>query len=258
MEWRLVGGALALAFGSALGSFANVLVIRMREASSLWGRSACVHCKTPIAAKHLVPVLSWFVLGGKCASCGRPIHIQYPLVEGLAGLFALMAFLRHNPLDGGAEAGLFLFELLFSMSLLVLVAFDWRWKLLPLEFMAGSTIVFAVWRMLGGVPFSSVAIGTVVGAGFLGVQVLLSRGKWMGSGDPWAGALVGAALGWPGVGFALYLTYIIGGLAAVYLLLSGIVRRGTRIPFVPLLASGALLALWFEPSLLRLVDGMFV
>ncbi len=248
-----LGGASAFALGAVFGSFANVLVIRMKDASSLWGRSRCVHCKSVIRPHHLVPIVSWFVLGGRCADCGKKIHIQYPLVEALAALLALVAFFRHDFLADPSRLAAFLFEFVFLLDMLVLVAFDLRWRLLPVEFMIGSALVFASWQLMtGALMFPSVILGMVVGGGFLGVQVLISRGRWMGLGDPWAGALIGAALGWPMIAYALYATYIVGGITAIFLFLSGLAKRGARVPFAPFLATGALLAIWFG-SWMRMV-----
>lgn len=254
MSEILIGGLFALLLGAVLGSFANVLIIRMKDASTLWGRSQCVHCKTPLKPRHLVPIVSWLLLRGRCAFCRKPIHFQYPAVEALAACLTLAAFLRHDPILSPHEIWSFLFEMFFALDLLVLVAFDLRWKLLPIEFMAGSAIFFSVWNALSGTSILAILTGVAVGAGFLYAQVFLSKGRWMGEGDPWAGGLIGAALGWPGMGFALYLTYVAGGVLAAFLLISGLVKRGGRIPFAPFLAFGAILALWFAPVLAQLLE----
>jgi len=78
-------------FGLILGSFGNVLIYRLpQEAEAdrnvVTKPSHCPSCKTPIRWFHNVPVLSWVWLRGKCAACGWPIPVRYPLVEGLAGL----------------------------------------------------------------------------------------------------------------------------------------------------------------------------
>jgi leader peptidase (prepilin peptidase)/N-methyltransferase len=49
-------------------------------------RSACPACKTPIKARHNVPVLGWLWLRGRCAACGAAIPARYPLVEASTGL----------------------------------------------------------------------------------------------------------------------------------------------------------------------------
>lgn len=68
---------------------------------------------------------------------------------------------------------------------------------------------------------------------------------------------MGVVLGWPRVGIALYLTYVVGGMILLVLFLVRIVRKGTRIPFAPLLALGTLgtilwggsLEMWFRALL---------
>src|SRR6185437_1811383 len=44
-------------------------------------RSACPNCKAPITALQNIPVISWLVLRGRCASCKAKISSRYPLVE---------------------------------------------------------------------------------------------------------------------------------------------------------------------------------
>ena len=47
--------------------------------------SACPACKAPIKAWQNVPVVSWLLLRGRCASCKTKISIRYPLVELATG-----------------------------------------------------------------------------------------------------------------------------------------------------------------------------
>ena len=253
-EFIIVGLLFALLLGTALGSFANVLVIRMKDASSLWGRSRCTSCNAVIRPRHLVPVFSWLALRGRCASCHNRIHIQYPVVEAMAGLLVMIAYVRHPFFQDPRAFASYCFETLFAVDLLVIATFDCRWKWLPIEFMVGSGFFFAAWSvLLGRTTILSALIGCLVGACFLGAQVLISRGKWMGDGDPWMGGMLGAVLGWPGIAINFYLTYVIGGVVAVILLASGLVKRGARIAFGPLLAAGALLTLWYGPWIEALV-----
>lgn len=236
--------------GAVMGSFLNVLVIRIREGASVWGRSRCVHCQHELKARHLVPILSWVWLGGRCGFCEKRIHIQYPLVELASALVFCLVYAR-QPFFQRPEVWLgFLFESMFLWSFLGLAVFDLRWKLLPVEpmvFLAGLAALLNIYVF--GVPWSSVLVGIMVGGVFLGAQFWWSRGRWMGGGDPWLGVLMGAFLGWPGVGFALYLAYVIGGILVALLWALRIVHRGTRLPFAPFLVGGTLGALVFGRAL---------
>ncbi|MBM3205222.1 hypothetical protein FJZ48_04595, partial [Candidatus Uhrbacteria bacterium] len=240
----IAGIIFSFIIGIVLGSFLNVLVIRVQQSSSLWGRSRCRACDRVIRPQHLVPIFSWILLKGRCADCKKPIHIQYPLVELLAGCLVVLVFVRH-PFFSPGEMAPFIFECLFGLNLLFLAVFDWRWKLLPIEWMIGSLIVFGGFALLiHEVTILNLLIGFLVGFGFLGMQYALSKGRWIGGGDPWLGGLIGAVLGWPLIIVSLFLTYLIGAIVALVLLATGCATRKTRIAFGPLLVAGALLALW--------------
>ena len=246
--------------GAVFGSFANVVAIRTHEHSTLMGRSHCVHCGTTLKARHLVPILSWLVQRGRCTECHKKIHIQYPLVELAGAVLAVLAVIRHVPgTNGWMWAS---FEFFFGMCLLVFVAMDIRWRELPLEFMVGTGAVFSLWNMLlqvaSGTNALEVAWSHAIGFGivtlFFLFQWIVSRKRWIGSGDIWLGALLGAVLGWPSVGIALYLAYIFGGTAALILLLSKKIPPGSRVPFAPALVAGALGAMWWGEAIVSWIS----
>lgn len=107
-------------FGIAIGSFLNVVIIRLPRHESLIKRSShCMTCGTKIRACDLIPVFSWLALKGKCHSCGEKISPRYPIVESLNGLLYVLTFFA---LDINAKAII----TCVLMSLLVVVAFmDW-------------------------------------------------------------------------------------------------------------------------------------
>lgn len=234
----------AIVLGSTLGSFANVVVIRLKERESLWGRSHCVHCRRHLGARDLVPVLSWIFLGGRCRSCRKPVHWQYPAVEFIMAVLTLVAVLRHA--DGGMF-GVFLigFEVLLAFVLVVIATFDLRWKLVPMEFIFGSTVILLAYRVLLGASALQLILGAIVIGVLLGMIVFASRGMMMGEGDPFVGLLMGAVLGFPLAIFGLLIAFIIGGSVAAALLIERAVTRKTEIAFVPFLAAGTMIAYWW-------------
>lgn len=73
--------------GLAVGSFLNVCIDRLPARQSLLKpRSHCDVCKTPLATRDLVPILSYLLLRGRCRHCSSPIPIRVPLVESVTGL----------------------------------------------------------------------------------------------------------------------------------------------------------------------------
>lgn len=82
---------LGLLIGLAAGSFIATLVQRWPAGRSLAGRSACDSCGAPLAARDLVPILSFLWLRGHCRQCGARIAPLYPGVEAVAGLMGAAA-----------------------------------------------------------------------------------------------------------------------------------------------------------------------
>lgn len=82
-------------FGACIGSFLNVVIYRLPLGLSVSEprRSFCPHCKAPIPWYLNIPVLSWLMLRGRSACCGRPITARYCVVElGTALLFAALTW----------------------------------------------------------------------------------------------------------------------------------------------------------------------
>lgn len=228
-------------FGTILGSLLNALVYRLREGITLWGRSQCPSCKETIHPAHLVPVLSYLYLGGRCAACGKRIHISYPLVELFGGLLWSLAY-WHQP-----EIVPFVLEGIFFTYLLFVAAFDARWKLLPIEPMAFMAAFGLFVQILEGNGTGSL-LGLLIGVGFLGLQYFISRGRWMGLGDLWLAGSIGAWLGWQGMAVAFYLCYVVGGLLALVVMGIGRWKRGQRVAFAPFLTLGAIGAVLIGPE----------
>ncbi|OGT91348.1 MAG: hypothetical protein A2286_10080 [Gammaproteobacteria bacterium RIFOXYA12_FULL_61_12] len=84
-------------FGTLLGSFSNVIILRMATGKSVvFPPSACPHCDHRLSPFDLLPVFGWLFLRGKCRYCGAPISPQYPLVEAACGVTLAAAFHSAN------------------------------------------------------------------------------------------------------------------------------------------------------------------
>ena len=56
--------------GAMIGSFLNVCIYRMaKEQSVITPGSHCYKCGKPVRWFDNIPLISWFVLGGKCRDC---------------------------------------------------------------------------------------------------------------------------------------------------------------------------------------------
>jgi leader peptidase (prepilin peptidase)/N-methyltransferase len=117
----------ALLFGLAFGSFLNVCISRLpRHRSIVRPPSHCPHCKAPIAAHDNIPLVSFFLLGGRCRNCRKRIAWRYPFVEA-----AVAALTVGNVLfTGGINVESVAFSL-FCALLLALAVCDAETMQLP-------------------------------------------------------------------------------------------------------------------------------
>jgi leader peptidase (prepilin peptidase)/N-methyltransferase len=102
LSWLWLGYVLLVLFilGSAVGSFLNVCIARLpRGMSLLRPGSHCFACKHPIALRHNLPLLSYWLLGGRCRYCGATFSVRYFCVELFAGLASAGLFVLFLGLD---------------------------------------------------------------------------------------------------------------------------------------------------------------
>ena len=218
--------------GLIVGSFINVLVLRS-GARALSGRSACMSCGAKIRWLDLIPVFSWLHLRGRCRACGSRISIQYPIVEFCVGiLFALVGGAALVPLAK-------IIGLLISAVLVAIAVYDFRHTIIP-DAWVWSFNALAFLSIFLFPPYSilhttySIFAGPAVALPLFALW-LVSKGRWMGLGDPKLALGIGWLLG-PVYGIAsLFLAFILG--AAIGLLLvffSSACWEATARQFIPL------------------------
>ncbi|HIG82870.1 MAG TPA: prepilin peptidase [Verrucomicrobia bacterium] len=81
--------------GATVGSFLNVVIYRVPRGLSVNEprRSFCPNCKYKIPLHLNIPILSWFILSGKCKNCSGAVSFRYCFVEVLTSLLFLTAWL---------------------------------------------------------------------------------------------------------------------------------------------------------------------
>ncbi|MBI1871803.1 prepilin peptidase [Candidatus Collierbacteria bacterium] len=81
-------------FGLIWGSFLNVVIYRTTHGTSpLSGRSQCPKCKKVISWKNNIPLISFFLLHGRCVNCKTRISWRYPVVEFMTGILFVWWYL---------------------------------------------------------------------------------------------------------------------------------------------------------------------
>lgn len=247
---QVVVAIAASGFGLVIGSAINAYVWRLKVGRSwVHGRSECPDCGHQLAAKDLVPVVSWLMLGGKCRYCRKPIQ-DHPIVEVMTALlFGLSAYvLNPQGLTGWVELSWWLVMLVL---LIVLAAYDARWMILPdkvmipLAVVAAAHVLYLVWLTSSWhVAVMSVLAAVLAGGGFL-LLAMVSKGKAMGGGDIKLAAVMGLILGLMSSAFAMMVSFDVAALVGLALIIAHRRRRRDLIPFGPFLVLGTVVAyLW--------------
>ena len=245
--------------GAAVGSFLNVVIFR---GPAMWGlveapprgdlvapRSYCPACKAPLGFWNLVPLASYFLQRGRCAACGAPIAVRYPLVELLAGMTAIIALL----LFGWTLSALL--AAVFAMALIALAFIDFETGYLP-DAITLPLIAFGLAANAFGVfsPAADAVIGAA--AGFLvfwaiGAAYQRLRGRdGLGLGDAKLLAAIGAWTGWALLPFVIV---IAAALTLAFAALRGLARSDEALPFGPGLCAAGFMALFFGEAILSVL-----
>ena len=242
-----IDALILFVLGTIVGSFLNALAFRYRTGRSMWGRSACLSCGTTLRAHHLVPILSYVGLLGKCASCSAKISPQYPLVEIAAGIIAVLAWV-----SAAGSPVAFTLVLGFFTLLLFIALYDMRHTIIPDAFVYAAALVALACASLGLSPSGSVA-GALIAGVALGAPVALlwalSRGRLIGLGDAKLFFASGAFLGLSSGVAAFLLSFWIGALAGLFLIALGSFFRArngvtmkSEVPFGPFIVLSTAIA----------------
>lgn len=232
-------------FGLVIGSFVNVVVVRLPAGRSLWRPgSSCPGCGVAIAWRDNVPVVSFAVLRGRCRACGTRISWRYPVVEVATAALWVAAYLGFGPTTDFAVAVVFL------TSLVAITAIDLAHQIIPDRItLPGVLAGIGANLATGRVPWVDSLLGIALGGGFFFAIIVVSakvmRREGMGGGDMKLAAMFGAFLGWKVMLVALFAAIVLGGALAAVLLVSRRVGRKDPVPFGPFLAVGGAVALFW-------------
>jgi leader peptidase (prepilin peptidase)/N-methyltransferase len=236
---------LIFILGLVFGSFLNSLIYRWYNNISLWGRSFCPNCQCEIKVVDLIPLVSFIVLRCKCRNCAQKISWQYFFIELTTGILFALAFWQHQFVD------LFLIRNLFFILVLIFIfIFDLKYYLILDRVIWPTFIVALIVNLFLSFGIWNLLLGILIGAGFFGLQYLISRGKWIGLGDVKFGALLGVMFGVQMTLLIIVLAYIIGGILAVILLISRQKKFGEVLPMGTFLALSGIIVIFFGQQIM--------
>ncbi|MEE9425564.1 MAG: A24 family peptidase [Methylococcales bacterium] len=218
--------------------------------------SRCPGCNTPIRAWQNIPVVSYLMLGGKCAKCKTSISMRYPIVELLTGI--LSVFIAWH--FGFSLQTLFALFLTWALIALTLIDFDHQLLpdviTLPLIWLGLFASLFDVFT-----DSQSSIIGAI--AGYLSLWSvymafkLITGKEGMGFGDFKLLSAFGAWFGWKLLPVIILLSSLIGAIIGICMIVLFKRGREVPIPFGPYLAGAGLVALFYGEQLMSWYLGRF-
>lgn len=240
--------------GIIIGSFLNVVILRHNTGKTIGGRSQCMSCGSKLTARELVPLFSFLFQRGKCKHCKTKISWQYPLVELSTGILFVLNFITvYNRSSSVIELAVIFGITTTLLSFMVATfVYDIKHKIIPDLFsftMFGLSVVYVVLEVFvfnTWIPTS--ARMTEIGAGihvfsslfylniFAGVLFYIviyllwkvSKGRLIGLGDAKLFLSIGTLLGLVYGLSVFFLSFWIGGVFAIGLMLFQYLRRTSK------------------------------
>ena len=242
---------ISFIFGALVGSFLNVCIFRLpNEESIIWPGSHCPHCKNAIKFYDNIPVVSYFLLRGRCRYCKGSISLQYPLVEGITALSSLFLIIKFGPSMS------YLFYFAFVAALIVITVIDLYHQIIPdVISLPGIGMGLLASLLIPQITFFNSLIGILLGGGSLFIvatfyQWLFKR-EGMGGGDIKLLAMIGAFLGWKAVLLTILLSSLIGSVTGILMMVVKGKDFKYAIPFGPFLSLGAVISLFYGEEIVR-------
>ena len=248
-----------------MGSFLNSIIYRLQTGESVLippkrnqkfpkelARSYCPSCKKILSWPDLIPVLSFLFLKGRCRYCTNPISLQYPLVELATGSLFVLALNQQLTISNFLN---FFYLLIVISFLIIIFVYDLKHYIIPDKIIYPAialALIYNVYQFTINnqqLAINNFFAAILAGAFFLFI-VLISRGKWMGWGDPKLAFFMGLLLGFPNILIALFFAFFIGAIIGVGLIVLRKKTLKSEIPFGPFLVAGTLLALFWGKEII--------
>lgn len=237
--------------GTCIASFINVVIYRVPlEISVAKGRSFCPQCQKTLKPYDMIPVLSWFILKGKCRFCGEPISFRYPAIEFIGGVLAVLCFSRYG-IDG-----MTLISFLFSMILLAICMIDYDIMIIPNGLVICCLLVALISIPVLDVSLLDRVIGFFIISAPLYVMTLVIP-DCFGGGDIKLFAAGGLLMGYQYVLVSAFIAIVIAGTYGGYLMIRHKVERKSHMAFGPYICFGLFIGLLYGQELIDMYLHLF-
>ncbi len=242
-----------------IGSFLNVVILRLpKDQSIVFPRSSCPRCSHQIKWYENIPILSFALLRGKCARCANKISWQYPLIELVIGLAAIVFMSDISSGQENAVRGVLFFTVFCVLFAHFII--DLRHFLL----LDSLNIYLAVVLGFYGIfylSFTHMLLGALIGGGLPYLVTWLFyklRGKiGLGGGDIKLWAALGLYFGPIGIIHNIWLSCSLGAVVGLGLILTGRIQKDQPVPFGPFIIVMALIQMFYSDFFYSIMSFLF-
>ncbi len=254
---KLITELFIFILGTAIGSFLNVLIDRLPNEESINGRSHCDYCKKKIAWYDLIPVLSFFILGGKSRCCGKKLSWQYLAIELITGVIFVVVFK-----DGPYVESLTRSVLTASIMSCLIIIFvsDFKYHLIS-DYILLALFIFSIIYHLSSIISISLFLYFFISLLIVSLPIFLiyfiSKEKAMGLGDVYLSAIIGFLLGWKAGLFALYIAFITGAIFGLIAIIFKNKKLKSKIAFGPFLVIGIVVMLFWGEKIVEMIKKIY-
>lgn len=217
-------------------------------------RSHCPNCKTPLKIRHYIPIISYLMLKGKCATCRARISPAYPIIELIAASLALWTAI-HFGLTWQT-----LCAIILGWCLIVMSVIDLNEQFIPDEITLSLVwigLFISLFHLFTTPP--NAILGAIIGYLMLWIVAklffLVRKKEGMGHGDFKMLAMFGAWMGTASILNTIFIAVIIGLIFSIALLIFGKITREKPIPFGPFIAIGGWITLFYGPLIIQWIAG---
>lgn len=235
-------------FGILIGSFLNTCIYGLPKRQSFtYLLFHCSSCGIEVKNHHIVSIINYIFLKGRCSHCNQRISWRYPLVEFLNGIIYVLMFINYG------FSILFLNYAIISSILIVISFIDYDYQIIPdkillFGFLTNMTLI-TLYNSLDYL-FNGV-LGLLLGGGILFVIAILTKGA-MGGGDIKLMAMLGMTFGPKYTLITLLMSFIIGAIISVMLLATGKKERKDFIPFGPFISIAAVVTVLYGDEIFNM------
>ena len=252
MDLLLVG-----ILGSLWGSFANVCIYRLPlKGGVVKGRSFCPKCKKKILWYENIPILSYFILGGKCSKCKKKISTQYLIVEAIS----IISFLIIYYLFGISLTTILL--IILFLSFLIIFFIDLKLYIIP-DVLTFPMMALGFFKSFDPnlspifPNYINSLLGGIIGYGIIWLLIIfykkIRNKEGMGLGDAKLLAVIGFWFGWVSIPFIIFLSSAIALIIVIPDLLKKSKKLSSQIPFGPYIIIATIIFIVFKDKFLSLL-----